>query len=93
MNLKIKKKPQITIAIIIVSAFTVLFALLSIKNSSNYLLRILTQGSLCLTMLLSGINYFIYKKQKALGILLWLVSAFGLFVTIHTIITSFTFLY
>ncbi|MCI1945233.1 hypothetical protein [Clostridium luticellarii] len=47
--MKIKRKSPIVIAVIIVSAFTVLFALLSIKNSSNYLFRLLAQGDLCLT--------------------------------------------
>lgn len=86
--MKIKKKLPIKIAIIIASAFTVLFALLSIKNSSNYLFRILAQGSLCLTIFLSGINYFSYQKQKALGIFLWIVSAFILFVIVDIIIIS-----
>ncbi|WP_446897166.1 hypothetical protein ACSVC9_09055 [Clostridium sp. LBM24168] len=86
--MKIKKKLPIKIAVIIVSAVTVLFALLSIKDSSNYVFRLLAQGSLCLTMFLSGVNYFGYQKQKALGIFLWIVSAFMLFVIVDTIIRS-----
>lgn len=83
--MKIEFKKQLSIAIILASISTCIFAFLSIQNGNSLMFRILTQGSLCLTMLLHGINAFVYQKQKVLGSLLWLVSGFLLFVMISTI--------
>ena len=58
MKVELKKKLPITIAIMVISILTVVFALLSINNSTIYVFRILAQGSLFLTMLLSGFNWF-----------------------------------
>ncbi|MBB6715261.1 hypothetical protein [Clostridium gasigenes] len=88
MKIEFKKKLPITIATIITSILTVVFASLSINNSNIYEFRILTQGSLCLTTFLSGLNCFVYQKQKVLAIFIWLISIFLLFVTVDTIITS-----
>lgn len=87
MKIEVKNKLPITItiAIVVTSISTCAFASLSIHNGSSWILRILTQASLCLTMLLSGVNNFIYQKQKMLGFLLWSVSGFLLFVMIYTI--------
>ena len=64
MKVELKKKLPITIAIMAISILTVVFALISINNRNFYVFRILTQGSLCLTMLLSGVNWFVYQKQR-----------------------------
>lgn len=88
MKIEFKKKLPITIAIIITSILTIVFASLSINNSNIYVFRILTQGSLFLTMLLSGVNCFIYQKQRLLGFFMWFVSAFTIFVMVDTIIKS-----
>jgi len=85
MKMEFKKKLPITIAIIVSSIFTFVFASLSIYNVNSWGFRILTQGSLCLTLILSGFNCFIYQKQKVLGFFLWLVSGFLLFVMTSTI--------
>lgn len=88
MKIEFKTRLPITIAIIVTSIFTFIFALQSIHNGSNLWLRILTQGGLCLTMLLSGFNCFAYQKQRVMGVFMWIVSAFLLFVIVDTIITS-----
>lgn len=85
MKIEFKKKIPITIAIIVSSILTCVFASLSIYNGSSWAFRILTQGSLCLTMLLSGVNCFVYQKQKVLFFFLWLVSGFLLIVMVFTI--------
>lgn len=85
MKIEFKKKLPITITIIVTSISTCIFASLSINSVNSLGLRIFTQGSLCLTMLLSGINFFVYQKQKLVGSLLWLVSGFVLFVIVDTI--------
>lgn len=86
--MKIQFKKKLPITIIITSILTLVFASLSINNSNIYEFRILTQGSLFLTMLLSGVNYFVCKKQKMLGVFMWLVSTIVLFVIVDTMITS-----
>lgn len=86
MKMEFKNRQPITI--IVASISTLAFASLSIYNVNSWMLRILTQGSLCLTMLLNGIKYFIYQRQKVLGSLLWIVSGFLLFVMIYTIQVS-----
>lgn len=88
MKVELNKKLPITIAIMAISTLTVVFALISINNRNIYVFRILTQGSLCLTMLLSGVNWFVYQKQRMLGLFMWLVSAFVLVEIVDTIITS-----
>lgn len=88
MKVEIKKKLPITIAIMAISILTVVFAFISINNRNIYVFHILTQGSLFLTMLLSGFNWFVYQKQKMLGLFMWLVSAFVLVEIVDTIITS-----
>ncbi|WP_026884931.1 hypothetical protein [Clostridium akagii] len=94
MKIELKKNTPIIIAIIIASIFTIVFSSLTISNSNSnsnsnsYVFRILTQGSLCLIMLLSGLNSFSYQKQRVLGFFMCIVSAFLLFVMISTIIKS-----
>ena len=85
---KFKKKLPITIAIIINSILTFIFASLSINNTNSYILRISTQGCACLTMLLSGVNFYVYLKQRVLGYFMWLISGFSLFVMVETISRS-----
>ena len=88
IKIEFKKILPITIAILITSILTIVFASLSINNSNICNFDILTQGSLFLTMLLSGINSFVYQKQKMLGIFMWFVSAFVLFLIVDTIIKT-----
>lgn len=86
MMKEVKKKLSITI--IVSSILTIIFALVSINSGNIYVFRILTQVCIFLTMLLSGVNCFVYQKQKVLGSFIWLVSAFILFVIADTIFTS-----
>jgi hypothetical protein len=93
MKIEFKKKLPITIAIAIAisSILTIAFALLSINNSNIYVFdvfRILTIGGTSLTMLLTGVNCFVYQKQKLLGFFMWFVSAFAIFMMVDTIIKS-----
>lgn len=85
MKVDVKKRLPITIAIVITSISTCVCASLSIHNDSSWIFRVLTQASLCLTMLLGGVNNFIFQKQKMLGFLLCSVSGFLLYVMIYTI--------
>lgn len=85
MKIELRNKLLILIAILVFSSSTIIFAALSIFNTNNLLYSILTQGSGSVTMLLMGILFFVYQKQKILGVFLWLVSAFSLFVTISKI--------
>lgn len=87
MKVEYKKKPPITIiiAVIVTAIFTFVFATLSIYRVDNWIFRILTQGGMFLNMLLSGVNCFVYQKQKVLGTFIWLVSGFILFVMVNTI--------
>ncbi|WP_446898409.1 hypothetical protein ACSVC9_00335 [Clostridium sp. LBM24168] len=84
--MKINIKRRVLVTILLTSILTIIFASLSVGNRNSYILRVLTQGGLCLTMLLSGINYFVYQKQKELAVFMWFVSAFALFVLVNTII-------
>jgi hypothetical protein len=91
MKIEFKKKLPITIATIISSILTIAFALLSINNSNIYVFdvfRILTIGGTSLTMFLTGVNCFVYRKQKLLGFFMWFVSAFAIFMMVDTIIKS-----
>lgn len=88
MKIELRNKLLILIEILIFSISTIVFAVLSIFYKNNLLLSILTQGSGSVTMLLMGILFFVYQKQKLLGVFLWLVSAFSLFVTISKIYTG-----
>lgn len=85
MKIKFKNKSPITIAIGATSIFYIILGLLSISNVDSRGLRVLTQGSLSLTMLLNGVNCFAYKKQKVNAFCFWLVSGFLLYVMITTI--------
>ncbi|MGK0464874.1 hypothetical protein [Clostridium sp.] len=85
MKIELRNKILILIAILVFSSSTIIFAALSIFHKNNLLYSILTQGSGSVTMLLMGILFFVYQKQKLMGIFLWLVSAFSLFVTISKI--------
>ncbi|WHH58332.1 hypothetical protein [Petroclostridium sp. X23] len=85
MKIEFKKKRPIVIAIIFASILGVVCAALSIYDGESWVLRILTQGSLLLTMLFHGVNCFVYHKQKVVGSFLWIVSGFLLFVMIFTV--------
>jgi hypothetical protein len=87
MKIELRNKLIILIAILVFSISTIVFATLSILYKNNLLLGILTQGSGSVTMLLMGILFFVYQKQKLLGVFIWLVSSFSLFVTISKIYT------
>jgi len=66
------------------SVTTIIFAILSFFNIENWLLRIFTQGSLCLMMLFLGINTI--SQQKGIhGYLLIGAAAFTFFVMLNTI--------
>jgi hypothetical protein len=88
MKIELRNKLLILIEILVFSIATIVFAALSLFHTNNLLLSILTQGSGSITMLLMGILFFVYQKQKPLGVFLWLVSAFSLFVTISKIYSA-----
>jgi hypothetical protein len=73
----------------VLSAITIVFAVLSITNLESYPLRIVTQASLCLLMVFNGINIFAKKKQKQLGYLFFGVAVFLLFVMAFTVFVGF----
>ena len=85
MKIKFKKNLPITIAILVSSISVIVFVALSFLYEDNSIFTILTQGGASLTMLLLGINCFVYQKQKVLSYLLWFVSVFALFVMVSTI--------
>ncbi|AGK96408.1 hypothetical protein [Clostridium pasteurianum] len=85
MKIELKKKLPITIALIITSLLTIIFAALSITYGNSFTFRVLTQGSVAITMFLSGINSLIYQKQKLIALFSFLVSGFLIFVMITTI--------
>jgi hypothetical protein len=85
MKIELRNKLLILIEILVFSIATIVFAALSLFHTNNLLLSILTQGSGSITMLLMGILFFVYQKQKLMGVFLWLVSAFSLVVTISKI--------
>jgi len=66
------------------SVTTIIFVILSFFNIENWLLRIFTQGSLCLMMLFLGINTISQQKRKH-GYLLIGAAAFAFFVMLNTI--------
>jgi len=69
------------------SVTTIIFVILSFFNIENWLLRIFTQGSLCLMMLFLGINTI--SQQKGIhGYLLIGVAAFAFFVMLNTIVVG-----
>jgi hypothetical protein len=76
MKIELRNKLLILIEILVFSISTIVFAALSLFHTNNLLLSILTQGSGSITMLLMGILFFVYQKQKLMGVFLWLVSAF-----------------
>jgi hypothetical protein len=68
------------------SVTTIAFAVLSLLYIENWLLRIFTQGSLCLMMLSKGIYTISNKKEKyRLGYLIIGAAAFIFFVMLFTI--------
>lgn len=85
IKIELKKGLPIRILTIVTSISTIVFATLSIANVDSWIFRIFAQGSLCLIMMFNGINFFVYKKQKAIGLFLWLVCGFLLFVMIFII--------
>jgi hypothetical protein len=67
------------------SITTVIFGILAIFNSENWLFLALIQGSMSLMMLFMGIDYISLKKRKTLGCLMLGVSVFLFFVMVNGI--------
>lgn len=88
MKAELKKKLPITIAIIVTSISTIIFAALSIIHNDSFTFRILTQGSLSITMLLNGVNSFVYQKHKSIALFQFIIFGFLIFVIISTIHTG-----
>jgi len=70
------------------SLTTVIFGILSLFHLDNWVLRIITQASLCLMMLFNGIDTVFYKKNKS-GYLSIGVAAFIFIVMLFTIFVGF----
>ena len=70
------------------SLLTLIFGILSLFHLDNWLLRIITQASLCLMTLFNGIDTFFYKKDKS-GYLFFGVAAFIFIVMLLTIFVGF----
>jgi len=87
--MKLGLKKGLPKAFIFFSVITFIFVVLSYFNLENWMLRIITQAGLCLTMLFNGKHTISNKKEKNTGYLLILVSAFTFFVMINTIIVGF----
>lgn len=84
------KMGSLKAACIFFSITSIIFAVLSLFNIENWLLRIFTQGSLSLMMLFDGIHTILQQKEKyKLGYLLMGVAAFTFFVMIYTIVVGF----
>ena len=83
MKIELEKRP-ITIIFVIASILTCILAVFSIINENSWILRVLTQGSMCVTMLLNGVRYFIYKKQYAEATAFWTISSLFLYLFIYT---------
>lgn len=83
----IKNKRLIKCLLLISSFLTIVFAALSIIYIHNWTIRVATQLSLSLTMVLGGIQTYFIKKQR-LGILLWAIAAILLIVMITTIVVN-----
>lgn len=72
------------------SVTTTIFAVLSLFHIENWLLRIFTQGSLCLMMLFNGIHTISNQKEKyKTGYLHIGVAAFIFIVMLFTIFVGF----
>lgn len=82
-----KKGQPLLIAMIAFSVITIIFAVLSILNIENSLVRIMTQASLSLTLMTNGIYILLYQKQNKLGYFLLGVSALILIVMIFIVYT------
>lgn len=87
-------KPQsikrlFTIGTITCSLLVITFSILSIMNIENWLLRILTQGSLGLSTLLDGIRETIYENKKKLGRFKIAISVFLFCAMFFTIYVAF----
>lgn len=67
--------------IIIISALTIVFGIIFFINTNPYLFHFIL-GGYALTMFLLGIENFVYKKQKILGVLMGSISIALLFVVI-----------
>lgn len=69
----------------ILSAATIIFALIGFYNPDNWFIKVAMQASLGLLMLLNGTEALILKRRKVLGASLIGVSAFVLCVMIYTV--------
>jgi hypothetical protein len=82
-------KGLLEVALIIISVTTIILAAFSFFNIDNWYLRIFTQGSLCLMMLLRGMQTISLQKEKyTSGYLYFGVATFILFVMIYSIIVG-----
>ena len=88
MKLELKKgSPK---EVIFFSVTTFIFAVLSFFNIENWLLRIITQASACLLMLLKGRHTILHQKEKyRSGYLFIALAAFIFFIMVNTIIVGF----
>ena len=88
--MSLERKTGLAKAVIFFSVTTFIFAVLGFFNIENWLLRIFTQGSLCLMMLFKGIDTIKHQKErKNLGYLFIGVAAFTFFVMVNTIMVGF----
>lgn len=88
--MSLERKTGLAKAVIFFAVTTFIFAVLGFFNIENWLLRIFTQGSLCLMVLFKGI-YTIkqQKERKNVGYLFIGAAAFTFFVMVNTIMVGF----
>jgi len=89
LKIKIRKISIFKIIGILFSIVTIIFGVLSILNLENWIMRIIMQASLCLTLLINGIDILGSQKNKKTGYFLLGVSALNLFVMVFTFFVGF----
>ena len=88
--MKLELKKGLPKVVLFFAVTTFIFAVLSLFNLENLLVRIITQASACLLMLFKGIHTITYQKEKyRTGYLFIGVAAFIFVVMINAIIIRF----
>lgn len=89
MKPELKTKLPLKTAKLAFSIITIVFAVLSFIYVDSRLLRIITQGSLSVAMLINGLQTLAEQKHKPTGYYFIGLSVFLLFVMLYTIIAGF----
>lgn len=88
--MKLELKKGLPIEVLFFAVTTFIFAVLTLFNLENLLLRIMTQASACLLMLFKGMHIISHQKEKyRMGYLFIGVAAFIFVVMINAIIVRY----